>query len=219
MTINVLQHPEKPFNISDQLIPILGFCIVTALLIYGLKSGIKTVRKEKLRVHIDYTKPLLINLNGKIEYKDYRNLLLRNSIKRPHIFIFSCFFTLLLFSTLNNSGNYFSSNYLMLIVLLSIFLFSPVLVIIQAKKFYNSNRIFQESLDYQITNETLHVKGTTVDSIQKWNHFYKLKDTKNFLMFFHGENVATLLQKEMFKPEELKEFYEFINSLDLKMEK
>ena len=54
-----------------------------------------------------------------------------------------------------------------------------------------------------------------VDPVQKWTHFYKMKETKGFFMFYQGEGVATLLDKKMFSDKELTDFRQFILSLNL----
>ncbi len=55
-----------------------------------------------------------------------------------------------------------------------------------------------------------------MDSTQKWTHFYQIRETKRFFMFYQGKMVATLLEKKMFSENELQEFNEFIRSLNVK---
>ena len=216
---DTINHPEKPFNLPNPIIPVIGFIVVISLLILGFTNGLKMVRKERKHIVSIYSKSLDIKLIGKIEFGNYRNLLIRNSIKKTNIFIFLGFSTLLLLATINNSGNTLRTNLPILFLLLVVVLFTPILTHFQAKKLYESNKIFQETLEYHITNDSIQIKGISVNSTLKWSHFFKLKETKGFFMFFHGENVATLIEKQMFNSENLKEFYEFINSLDLKFDK
>jgi hypothetical protein len=215
----IINHPEKPFNLPNPIIPAIGFIVVISLLMLGFTNGLKMVRKKRKRIISIYSKPLNIELKGKIEFANYRNLLIRNSIKKTNIFIFFGFSTLLLLATINNPGNTLSTNLPLLAILLAVVLFTPILTLSQAKKLYDSNKIFQEPLEYHITNDSIQIKGITVNSTLKWSHFFQIKETKEFFMFFHGENVATLVEKQMFNSENLTQFYEFINSLDLKFDK
>ena len=191
----------------------IGFIIVIALLIVGLKSGIKKIKKEKVEI-VNYISTLDIDLTGKIRYEDYRNLLLGLTFRRPTSFVFICIFIILALS-LMNASNVLESSYLYLILFLGFFI-SPILVLWQSKKNYRTNRIFQEQLNYKLTNDSIRIKGETVDSVQKWTGFYKKKETKSFFMFYQGEGVATLLDKKMFSDKELTDFRQFIRSLNLK---
>ena len=110
--------------------------------------------------------------------------------------------------------NQFDANFYIYIII-GIFILLPVLTVIQIKKLYKTNKIFQEQLDYCITNDSINIKGNTIDSTQKWTHFYQVRVTKNFFMFYQGKMVATLLDKKMFSENELREFNKFIKSLNV----
>ena len=94
-------------------------------------------------------------------------------------------------------------------------LLSPILTLVQTKKLYQTNRVFQEQLKYTLTNDSIHTKGKTFDSTQKWTGFYKIQETKSFFMLYQSERVATLLDKKMFSDNELNEFKQFIQSLNI----
>ena len=193
----------------------VGFVIVISLFIIGLKSGIKKIKTEKVEI-VDYIGTLDINLTGKIKYEDYRNLLLGLTFERPTYLVVIGVFILFLLS-LMNASNVLENSYqnFILFIFLGIFI-SPIFVIWQSKKNYRTNRIFREHLNYKLTNDSIHIKGETVDSVQKWSGFYKKKETKSFFMFYQGENIATLLDKKMFSDKELTDFRQFIRSLNLK---
>ena len=212
------KNTEAQMTIKEILTSSLEFVIVISLLIFGLRNGIKKVKKDKVVEIVDYDKELNINLTGQIEYADYRNLILGLSFKKP-IYLVVLGIILLFSLTIIVNGekmmNQFDSNYFIFIII-GIFLFSPILTIIQIKRLYNTNRIFQERLSYSLTNDSINIKGNTVDSTQKWTHFYQIRETKNFFMFYHGKMVATLLDKKMFSETELHEFDKFIKSLNVK---
>ena len=192
----------------------VGFLVVITLFIVGLKSGIKKIKKEKIEI-VDYVGTLDINLKGKIKYEDYRNLLLGLTLKKPNYLVFICIFTLLALSLINAS-DIINLNFNFILFILLGFFISPIIVVWQSKKNYRTNRIFQEQLDYKLTNDSIHIKGETINSVQKWTGFYKKKETKSFFMFYQGEGVATLLDKKMFSDKELTDFRQFIRSLNLK---
>jgi hypothetical protein len=193
----------------------VGFVIVITLFIIGLKSGINKIKTKKVEI-VDYIGTLDINLTGKIRYEDYRNLLFEQTFKKPTYFVFSCVFILLVLSLMNASNVLGTSHLNIIFLVLLGFFISPILIIWQSKKNYRTNRIFQEHLNYKLTNDTIHIKGETVDSVQKWTGFYKKRETKSFFMFYQGEGIATLLDKKMFSDKELTDFRQFIRSLNLK---
>jgi len=191
----------------------VGFVIAITLFIIGLNSGIKKIKTEKIEI-IDYIGTLDINLTGKIRYEDYRNLILGLTYKRPTYYILSCIIILFLLALMNASNILDSNQYLILFVFLGIFI-SPIFVLRQIKKNYRTNKIFQEQLNYKLTNDSIHIKGEMIDSVQKWNRFFKKQETKSFFMFYQAEGIATLLDKKMFSDKELTDFRQFILSLNL----
>ena len=192
---------------------VIGFVTIIGLLIVGLMNGIKKIKKDKIVKAIDYAGTLDIKLNGRISYTDYQKLILGLSFKKPVYLVFICLIILLLLAIINNDRES-NQTYLNIFPFLILgFLLSPILTVIQIKKIYRTNSIFQEHLDYKLTNDSIHIKGNTVDSIQKWTHFYKVKETRGFFMFYQGEGIATLLDKKMFSDNELANFKQFIRSL------
>lgn len=209
---------EVQMSIKEILTSSVGFLIVISLLIIGLKNGIKKIKKEKVVETIDYDGELKIDLTGQIEYIDYRNLILGISFKKPiYIVVLGI---LLLFSLTfvvnrENMMNQLDSNYFIFIII-GVFLLSPFFTLIQIKRLYNTNSIFKEELNYILTNDSIQIKGETVDSTQKWTHFYQIRETKKFFMFYHGKMIATLIDKKMFSENDLQEFQRFTKSLKLK---
>lgn len=209
---------EVQMSIKEILTSSVGFLIVISLLIIGLKNGIKKIKKDKVIETINYNKDLNIDLTGQIGYIDYRNLILGISFKKPiYLVVLGIMFLFSLTFIVNreNMMNQLDSNYF-IFIFFGIFLLSPLFTLIQIKRLYNTNSIFQEKLNYNLTNDSIHIKGETVDSTQKWTHFYQIRETKKFFMFYHGKMVATLIDKKMFSKNDLREFREFTKSLNLK---
>lgn len=209
---------DVQLSIKEILTTSVGSIIVISLLIIGLKNGIKKIKKDKVIETINYNKDLNIDLTGQIEYIDYRNLILGLSFKKPiYIVVLGIMLLFLLTFIVNRETmmNQLHSNYF-IIIFVGVFLLSPLFTLIQIKRHYNTNSIFQEKLNYNLTNDSIHIKGDTVDSTQKWTHFHQIRETKNFFMFYHGKMVATLIDKKMFSENDLREFQNFTKSLNLK---
>ena len=209
---------EIRIPVNDILITIAGFLLVVALLIVGLINGIKTIKKSKVVDIIEYNKILEINFSGRINYTEYRNLIIGLSFKRPMylvllstIFLFTIPFIINRAYMINNIDSY-----LFVFIFYGVYLLSPVFNILQIRKLYNSNKNFQEPLNYILTNESINIKGNTIESTLKWTHFIQIKETKNFFLFYTGKSVATLLDKKMFSESDLQEFHNFFKSLNNK---
>ena len=217
ITMSLLENGSSAKMTPKEIISsAVGFVIVIILLIVGLMNGIKRIKKDKVEI-IDYIGTLDINITGRIAYKDYRNLFLGLSFKKPIYIVLIC--VLILFSLsyyVNGSSELENTHsYILTFVFLGV-LISPIIVLWQTKRTYQTNKAFQEELNYKFTNDSIHIKGKTVESIQKWTSFYKMKETKRFFMFYQGEGIATLLDKRMFSDNELNNFKQFIRSLNLK---
>ncbi len=65
----------------------IGYLMMSLVFIFGLKNGLNKVKKDKVIEPINYDKELNINLSGKIDFNDYRNLILGLSFKNPFYLI------------------------------------------------------------------------------------------------------------------------------------
>lgn len=214
----ILNGKQIEMSGQEVLTSLFGFLIMISLFIIGLKSGIKKVKKEKLVDVVEYEKELNIHLTGQISYKDYRNLIFGLSFRRPIYLVVLGIVLMWVLSFLNTTNDMViqSSSDYFLIFPIVVMLLIPFFTLFQIKRIYNTSKIFQEKLDYYLTNEAIRIKGETVDSTQKWAHFYQIRVTNRFFMFYQGKLVATLLDKKMFSESELQEFTEFIKSLNVK---
>lgn len=208
---------EVQMSAKEIITSVTGFLIVISLLIFGMINGVKKIKKEKVINIIDFPEKLEINLKGQISYKDYRNLNLVLSFKRPTYFVIRGILLIFLLTFFFNQGSVKNTigPYYIIFIILGVFILSPILTIYQIKKLYQSNKIFQEQLNYYLNNESIQIKGETIDSIQKWSHFFKIKETANFFMLYHGKMVATLIDKKMFNDRDLAEFRRFIMSINI----
>jgi uncharacterized membrane protein YhaH (DUF805 family) len=211
------KNSEVEMPLPVMLSTLSGAVIIIALLVFGLRNGIRRLKSEKSIEIIPYTGRLGIQLQGKISYRDYRNLILAMTYKKPVYLVFICIFILLLLSFLSNSQNWKDQNEMLLPVFIFIcmFMLSPFIALMQVRKIYLTSKMFHEQLQYDLKNESIHIKGETFDSTLSWDHFYRIRETDQFFLLFHGKAVAMLLDKKMFKREELDEFRKFTLSLKL----
>ena len=173
------------------------------------------MKNEKTIKAIGYTDTLNINLAGQVSYTDYRNLILGLSFKRPiYLITLVCSIFFLLLSIINNERE--SSQIFLTMFLTLCLLLLPILTLVRIKKIYRTSIIFKEQINYKLTNDSINIKGETFEGVQKWTSFYKTKETKGFFMFYQGEGAATLLDKKMFTDDELAEFKQFFQSLNIK---
>jgi hypothetical protein len=207
-------------TISQTISSITGFVIVVSLLIYGLRNGINRIKKERPIEIIDYPEKIELKLTGQIEYIDYRNLFLGLNFNKPYYLIILGILLLSLLSFWTNTSLWYkltNPHYLLFIYPIVIMLV-PVFILFQIKKYYKSNKTIQEKLDYNISNDSIQIKGQTVDSLLKWEHFSKIKETKNFFVLYQGKMISTLIDKKMFKDSDLEDFKVFIKSINFKRE-
>ncbi len=196
----------------------IGYFMSLLVFIFGLRKGLNNVKKDKVIEPIIYDKELNINLSGKIEYIDYRNLILGLSFKNP-IYLISFGITLLFsmnYISYGENMNDQSGFKYLTFIFIGVFLISSIFTLVKIKNLYNSNSLFHEKLNYILTNESIQIKGDSIDSTQKWTRFYQFKESKKFFLFYQGKEIATLIDKKMFSEPDLKEFQNFIQSLNIK---
>jgi len=209
-----ITNPEDTIPMETKEIAgiIFGLVFAITLLIVGLVIGIKKIKKIKPVQIIDYIDTLDINLSGRILYKDYRNLNLKLAFGNWIYIIFICLiFLCFLPYLIDNDSAGQITNLILFLLFICFILLIPILR--RSKKIY---RTFHGQLNYKLTNETIQITTETTNSISKWTSFYKVKETKDFFMFYQSAGIATLLYKKMFTDEDLTNFKQFICSLNLK---
>ncbi|MCD8445642.1 YcxB family protein [Tenacibaculum finnmarkense] len=216
VTYNIIfEDGDLLISKREQLTTLFGFVAFSYILILGLKRGIRLTRQEKKRILLPYNKELKIEFSGKINYKDYRNTLLFLTFKKPR-FILILFIIPLFISSLYFYKQSDLIKIETIIPLLIIgFTILPILTILNTKKTYKNTKILQQELEYKLNNETIHIKGDTIDSTLKWNHFIKIEETKKFYLLYNSKIIATFIDKDMFSKKDLKEFDNFLKSIDL----
>ena len=142
------------------------------------------------------------------------------SFKKPGYLVFLGFLFLIMVNFYNQKEYFLSNNGLLfpLLASFSVIIFIPFLILYRTKNTYKTSKIFNENIIYSIDNESIRMKGDTFESDVKWNHFYKIKETKNFFMLYQGKITANLLDKKMMAVNDVEEFRDFIKSLNVNKE-
>jgi Ca2+/Na+ antiporter len=186
-------------------------------LIYSIRK-LKEIKTEETKpITEEYTGNLNLHFNGQISYKDYRNTSLEMYLKRRWLTLV----VMLLFIVLLLLSNRMEMPAIIMWVVISLLL--PFFAIHSAKKLYKQNKMFHETLTYDLNNETIQIQGDTVNTSMHWNRLFKIQETKSFFLLYHDSLVATWLDKTMFSGDEIVEFRKFVASLailkELKKEK
>ncbi|PWJ44564.1 YcxB family protein [Sediminitomix flava] len=203
---------------------IIGICLVVAFFILlsvaGIIHGIRLLtRNESTTVKSEFNHELNIEFKGKLNYADYRNLILRKTLNKPIFLVtpFAMFFLILLVSsnTLNNLSELEHLVSSLVITLLAIVLLSSM-TIKQIRRTFYTNKIFQEEIQYTLTNQSIDMKGDTFESVINWERFIQISEDKNYILLYQDHIIATFLDKKMFSSDELILFRSFLDSLGLK---
>lgn len=202
----------SPIEIFSSL---TGLIIVVSLCIYGLKRGLKKISNKNNINLIPFNGTLELKLNGIIGYKEYRNLVLGLTYKKSYYVFILGILCLFFLSFIQNMSQDFSQISGSLIMVPIVFILLPSLTLIQINKSYKTNKFLNEPLEFQITNNYLQITGQSFNTLLYWNHFHKMKETEKFWLFFPENYTMILLKKEMFSPNELKLFNEFVSSLNI----
>lgn len=189
--------------------------IILFALLFGIKRGIKLIKKPSETLVIPFEKTLNIHFSGKLSLEDYRKINFRLILKKPIsmyvilIGIITCFGALMrLFS-----NEPIDNSHLVQFILPVLFVLIPFSIFFQSKKQYESNKYFHQELSYQLSNEHLAIQGDSIEVKIKWSYFIKLEDLGDFYILYQTNSLATILDKRLFKENDLIEFNEFIRSL------
>lgn len=197
----------------------IAFCLaIIGLSLWGLIHQIKMMKQKKIVQPIEYTDKLNISFKSQILYKEYRDLMLELSFKRPVYIILAAFIVFCGLSFFLNDHvtlNGVIKNPTGVIIFVIILLIIPLLTLRQVKNVYQTNKIFHEQLNYTLDNDAVHLKSETIDSTILWTRFHKIKETKNFFLLYSDKIVANLLPKKEFEDKEIESFRKLAKSLTL----
>lgn len=194
---------------------IASIILFTSLLVLGILKGIKLIKENEPNEIIEFAGELSIKYHGKIEFEDYRNLMFELTYKKPRFYFIFGAMTIYFVMFLTSDNLYDGNNIFFLLIFPAFLIGSPFFTYIQIKNLYQANKMLVGFFDYEITNDSIHIKGETADSTQKWTNFIMIKETKKFFLLYQNKSIATLIDKGKMNDQEVVSFRQFIQSLDV----
>ena len=128
------------------------------------------------------------------------------------------FFTLAnLFLLINYFGRFFYFNlsypWFQIIFVPLVLVVIPIYFYWINKKEYNSNALLQEYKIFEFTENDVRISNATTTVLIDWQNFYKVEESKEFLILLYDYATAYFVLKADFeKPEQLTEVYAVIKS-------
>lgn len=71
----------------------------------------------------------------------------------------------------------------------------PALTAYQAKRNYQTNLRISETITYNFSDDFLEISGDSFTSKLSWEKFYKVTETKNWILIWQNSRVANVLPK------------------------
>ena len=143
--------------------------------------------------------------------KDYKDFLYASFYKKPKYILITLLGVYLIATVILNYYSvidyYHETPYFEMIAGLFILLFPTIIVQIAAKG-YHSNPSFQYEMNYTFGEDGIVIKGLTFQSILKWTHIVKQKESKNYLLLFSSNKLGNFIDKSKLTQEQI----EFIKS-------
>lgn len=218
--INVIQffnQSELEITLHSITVMLAILMVISAMLVYAMVLLIKAKRRdraEKNKSLPTFDGTLNIRYTGRISYADYRNLLLGITLKRP-VFVFFIAVMILLaivvLSDINAESDHSLTLYLLLFMVLYAVLL-PVFSVIRTRQYYKSNVFFQTDTEYHITNDELATVNSTADSTVKWTRFYRVTESRDFLLLYYDRIMAVFIDKRQLTLAQVVDLKQFIES-------
>ena len=203
----VLTVSQDHQQMTESLLTFAISLLVHALFFF---IGFFLIKKKKEIPVVPYTKEFHFSLQGIIPYTHYRHAILSLMLLRPlYLFFIVGACLLVILYALHQIEIAWVAGLVITVVI------SPVLALIKIKKMYTASAILNQSVLYDITNESIHIKGSHVDSNIKWPHYVKIHEVKHFFFLYPNPQTATLISKAFFTPSQLMEFKRFLRSLPI----
>ena len=71
----------------------------------------------------------------------------------------------------------------------------PLMTYYAARKNYRTNKRISETIEYQFDKDSLIIKGESFNSQLTWDKFYKVTQTKNWILIWQNRQVANPIPK------------------------
>ena len=100
-----------------------------------------------------------------------------------------------------------------------VFLLLPLIIFLSVYRITKhslSNKKLKEDIKIIITYQNLKYQGDTFNIKYNWDDFIKIKETKNWFLFYINKKQAQVIRKKDLHDNELNELKEILNSLNVK---
>jgi hypothetical protein len=83
-------------------------------------------------------------------------------------------------------------------------LLSPTIIALMAAKGHYTNPSLQHEITYTFGEDGINVKGLTFESVLKWTHVVKQKETKKYLLLFCSNKQGNFIDKSKLTLDQIK---------------
>lgn len=110
------------------------------------------------------------------------------------------------------------SDFSIFIVIFSVVLYWSLLMSIlyyRAIKTYKNNQHKISEIHYSFRHDGFSYHNKLISADIKWDAIYKIEETKRWILIYHNERAANIIVKEQLPSEQLFQFYQLINNLNI----
>ena len=199
----------------------VAFCFISALCIFGIFRSIQFIRAkpEQPKVKVLFTRSFEIHVSGEVDFHSYRRFMLKSMFAHPFRIILFCFLAVSIFTSVLTTKDitWQSVAVVMVGIVVPVFVLFRIVHFIKQK--YESSFLKHGDLKYTLTNDAFEANGQHLQSKLSWDFHQKILETKDFILLFQNESIATFLPKSKFQPADLELFLEFLQSLPIPYKK
>ncbi|MBC7425525.1 MAG: YcxB family protein [Bacteroidia bacterium] len=89
----------------------------------------------------------------------------------------------------------------------------PLVIFLAIRANYHSSTRLNESVEVAITKDNLNIRARTFKSEFTWDHTFKIKEIRHWVLIYQNTFAATAIPKKAFHGDELKNFRELARML------
>lgn len=160
-----------------------------------------------------------MKIETQLTFKDNLRANYYFTYSRPTMIFFCILGIYFVYLFISGTGEGFDTNetgvILGLMVILYIIL-APLLIYIQTKKHYNSNKNLHKPITYEFTYEGIELNSDDLHSNFPWENVHKVKESKNLFYIYQSKVLANIVPKRFFSPQEMLEFRELVKRKGVK---
>jgi hypothetical protein len=96
----------------------------------------------------------------------------------------------------------------------------PGSIYYSARSNYYSTKRLQESIDYELTDETMRITGESFHTELNWNKAYKIEELKNWFLIYESKRTANFIDKKELSAEQiqyLRSLFKTLGTVKLKL--